>query len=74
MLYQPNWSLCNRWYQGDAGLTGRKIIVDTMAVMLVMAAVLSGKDATKVDRSASYAALYRGKHCCCWFGEKVKSN
>lgn len=33
-----------------------------MAVMLVMAAVLSGKDATKVDRSASYAARYIAKN------------
>lgn len=46
--------------QGDAGLTGRKIIVDTYGGYARHGGgAFSGKDATKVDRSASYAALYR---------------
>ena len=45
--------------QGDAGLTGRKIIVDTYGGMgRHGGGAFSGKDATKVDRSAAYAARY----------------
>ena len=45
--------------QGDAGLTGRKIIVDTYGGYARHGGgAFSGKDATKVDRSASYAARY----------------
>lgn len=45
--------------QGDAGLTGRKIIVDTYGgYSRHGGGAFSGKDATKVDRSASYAARY----------------
>lgn len=59
--------------QGDAGLTGRKIIVDTYGGYARHGGgAFSGKDATKVDRSASYVKLYREKHCCRWFGEKVE--
>ncbi len=48
---------------GDAGLTGRKIIVDTYGGMgRHGGGAFSGKDATKVDRSASYAARYVAKH------------
>src|SRR5699024_12126613 len=44
---------------GDAGLTGRKIIVDTYGgVGRHGGGAFSGKDATKVDRSASYVARY----------------
>ena len=43
--------------QGDAGLTGRKIIVDTYG-----GSCFSGKDPTKVDRSAAYAARYVAKN------------
>ena len=42
---------------GDAGLTGRKIIVDTHG-----GGAFSGKDCTKVDRSAAYAARYVAKN------------
>ena len=43
--------------QGDSGLTGRKIIVDTYGgYARHVGGAFSGKDATKVDRSASYAA------------------
>ena len=49
--------------QGDAGLTGRKIIVDTYGVMARHGGgAFSGKDCTKVDRSAAYAARYVAKN------------
>ena len=49
--------------QGDAGLTGRKIIVDTYGGYARHGGgAFSGKDATKVDRSASYAARYVAKN------------
>ncbi len=49
--------------QGDAGLTGRKIIVDTYGGMARHGGgAFSGKDCTKVDRSASYAARYVAKN------------
>lgn len=49
--------------QGDAGLTGRKIIVDTYGGYARHGGgAFSGKDATKVDRSASYVARYIAKN------------
>ena len=49
--------------QGDAGLTGRKIIVDTYGgVYSHGGGAFSGKDPTKVDRSASYFARYIAKN------------
>jgi S-adenosylmethionine synthetase len=49
--------------QGDAGLTGRKIIVDTYGGFARHGGgAFSGKDPTKVDRSASYAARYVAKN------------
>lgn len=49
--------------QGDTGLTGRKIIVDTYGGMARHGGgALSGKDPTKVDRSGSYAARYVAKN------------
>ena len=48
---------------GDAGLTGRKIIVDTYGgAALHGGGAFSGKDPTKVDRSAAYAARYLAKN------------
>jgi S-adenosylmethionine synthetase len=48
---------------GDAGLTGRKIIVDTYGGMgRHGGGAFSGKDATKVDRSAAYAARWAAKN------------
>ena len=48
---------------GDAGLTGRKIIVDTYGgVARHGGGAFSGKDPTKVDRSAAYAARYVAKN------------
>lgn len=49
--------------QGDCGLTGRKIIVDTYGGMARHGGgAFSGKDPTKVDRSACYAARYVAKN------------
>lgn len=49
--------------QGDAGLTGRKIIVDTYGGYARHGGgAFSGKDPTKVDRSAAYAARYVAKN------------
>ena len=48
---------------GDAGLTGRKIIVDTYGGAAPHGGgAFSGKDPTKVDRSAAYAARYVAKN------------
>ncbi len=48
---------------GDAGLTGRKIIVDTYGGAVAHGGgAFSGKDPTKVDRSAAYAARYLAKN------------
>jgi S-adenosylmethionine synthetase len=48
---------------GDAGVTGRKIIVDTYGGMgRHGGGAFSGKDPTKVDRSAAYAARYVAKN------------
>ncbi len=49
--------------QGDAGVTGRKIIVDTYGGMgRHGGGAFSGKDPTKIDRSGAYAARYVAKH------------
>ena len=48
---------------GDSGLTGRKIIVDTYGGAAPHGGgAFSGKDPTKVDRSAAYAARYLAKN------------
>lgn len=50
--------------QGDCGVTGRKIIVDTYGgVACHGGGAFSGKDPSKVDRSASYMARYVAKNC-----------
>lgn len=49
--------------QGDCGLTGRKIIVDTYGGACPHGGgAFSGKDPTKVDRSAAYACRYVAKN------------
>ena len=48
--------------QGDTGLTGRKIIVDTYGGSAPTRRRFSGKDPTKVDRSAAYAARWVAKN------------
>ncbi len=50
--------------QGDAGLTGRKIIVDTYGGWVSHGGgAFSGKDPSKIDRSAAYMARYVAKNC-----------
>lgn len=71
MSSQMRWTLQEGWqinnekncqFQGDAGLTGRKIIVDTYGGWGAHGGgAFSGKDYTKVDRSASYAARWVAK-------------
>jgi len=60
--------------QGDCGLTGRKIIVDTYGgVGSHGGGCFSGKDCTKVDRSASYMARYIAKNIVgCGAADKVE--
>ncbi len=60
--------------QGDSGLTGRKIIVDTYGGAAPHGGgAFSGKDPTKVDRSASYMARYIAKNCvAAGLGEQVQ--
>jgi S-adenosylmethionine synthetase len=59
---------------GDAGVTGRKIIVDTYGGAAPHGgAAFSGKDPTKVDRSACYMARYIAKNCvAAGFAEKLQ--
>ena len=50
--------------QGDAGLTGRKIIVDTYGGWIPHGGgAFSGKDPSKIDRSAAYMGRYVAKNC-----------
>jgi S-adenosylmethionine synthetase len=60
--------------QGDAGLTGRKIIVDTYGGYARHGGgAFSGKDPTKVDRSAAYAARHAAKNAvAAGLGERVE--
>ena len=49
---------------GDAGLTGRKIVVDTYGGWVPHGGgAFSGKDPSKIDRSAAYMARYVAKNC-----------
>ncbi len=62
-LVNPSGSFVKGGPQGDAGLTGRKIIVDTYGGMSRHGGgAFSGKDASKVDRSAAYAARWAAKN------------
>jgi len=60
--------------QGDSGLTGRKIIVDTYGGAAPHGGgAFSGKDPTKVDRSASYMARHIAKNCvAAGLGDRVQ--
>jgi S-adenosylmethionine synthetase len=63
MVHQPDRQVRHRRPDGDAGLTGRKIIVDTYGGAAPHGGgAFSGKDTTKVDRSAAYAARYLAKN------------
>ncbi|HLZ09345.1 MAG TPA: methionine adenosyltransferase, partial [Chloroflexota bacterium] len=62
-LVNPTGRFCIGGPMGDAGLTGRKIIVDTYGgAARHGGGAFSGKDPTKVDRSAAYAARYVAKN------------
>src|SRR5690625_3660688 len=63
LFINPSGRFVSGGPQGDAGLTGRKIIVDTYGGYAHHGGgAFSGKDPTKVDRSASYAARYVAKN------------
>ena len=63
ILVNPTGSFCLGGPAGDTGLTGRKIIVDTYGGYARHGGgAFSGKDPTKVDRSAAYAARYLAKN------------
>src|ERR687893_1423475 len=63
ILVNPTGRFVTGGPQGDTGLTGRKIIVDTYGGAAPHGGgAFSGKDATKVDRSGSYAARYLAKN------------
>ncbi len=63
ILVNPTGRFVTGGPQGDTGLTGRKIIVDTYGGAVPHGGgAFSGKDATKVDRSASYAARWVAKN------------
>jgi S-adenosylmethionine synthetase len=62
-LINPSGSFTIGGPHGDTGLTGRKIIVDTYGGSCPHGGgAFSGKDPSKVDRSAAYAARYVAKH------------
>ncbi len=62
-LVNPTGRFVTGGPEGDAGLTGRKIIVDTYGGMARHGGgAFSGKDPTKVDRSAAYATRYVAKN------------
>src|SRR2546423_682180 len=62
-LVNPTGRFVTGGPMGDAGLTGRKIIVDTYGgIARHGGGAFSGKDPTKVDRSAAYAARYVAKN------------
>jgi S-adenosylmethionine synthetase len=63
-LINPTGRFVTGGPQGDCGLTGRKIIVDTYGGMARHGGgAFSGKDPSKVDRSAAYMARYVAKNC-----------
>ncbi len=63
ILVNPSGSFVVGGPMGDAGLTGRKIVVDTYGGMARHGGgAFSGKDPTKVDRSAAYATRYVAKN------------
>jgi S-adenosylmethionine synthetase len=62
-LVNPTGRFVTGGPKGDAGLTGRKVIVDTYGgVARHGGGAFSGKDATKVDRSATYMVRYIAKN------------
>ena len=63
IIINPSWKFDVGGPASDAGLTGRKIIVDTYGGAAPHGGgAFSGKDPSKVDRSAAYAARYIAKN------------
>lgn len=63
LLINPTGRFVTGGPQGDTGLTGRKIIIDTYGPVVAHGGgAFSGKDATKVDRSGAYMARYLAKN------------
>lgn len=63
ILVNPTGKFVLGGFAADAGLTGRKIMVDTYGgLMLHGGGAFSGKDATKVDRSAAYMCRFAAKN------------
>ncbi len=62
-LVNPTGRFVQGGFEADAGLTGRKIMVDTYGGLMPHGGgAFSGKDATKVDRSAAYMCRYAAKN------------
>ncbi len=63
LIINPSGSFTSGGFDADAGLTGRKIMVDTYGGLAPHGGgAFSGKDATKVDRSAAYMARFAAKN------------
>ena len=63
ILVNPTGRFVQGGFEADAGLTGRKIMVDTYGGLVTHGGgAFSGKDATKVDRSAAYMARFAAKN------------
>ncbi len=63
ILVNPTGSFVKGGFEADTGLTGRKIMVDTYGGIIPHGGgCFSGKDATKVDRSAAYMARFAAKN------------
>ncbi|MBU1180146.1 methionine adenosyltransferase [Patescibacteria group bacterium] len=63
ILINPTGKFVKGGFEADTGLTGRKIMVDTYGGLLPHGGgAFSGKDATKVDRSAAYMARFAAKN------------
>jgi S-adenosylmethionine synthetase len=67
ILVNPTGKFVQGGFEADTGLTGRKIMVDTYCGLVPHGGgAFSGKDATKVDRSAAYMARYVAKNLVAW--------
>jgi S-adenosylmethionine synthetase len=67
ILVNPTGKFVQGGFEADTGLTGRKIMVDTYCGLAPHGGgAFSGKDATKVDRSAAYMARFAAKNVVAW--------
>lgn len=67
ILVNPTGKFIQGGFEADTGLTGRKIMVDTYCGLVPHGGgAFSGKDATKVDRSAAYMARFAAKNAVAW--------